>query len=65
MLQVSKAPQEVIRNLGVAFKLFFERHAGHPRFKKKDRSVDSYRADYGAGIQDIGAFSMLSQILPK
>jgi len=39
MLEVTKnAPQQAIKNLGTAFKTFFEGRAKYPRFKKK-RSV--------------------------
>jgi putative transposase len=36
MLEVTKnAPQQVIKNLGTAFKNFFEGRAEYPKFKKK------------------------------
>ena len=48
MLEVTKnAPQQAIKNLGAAFKNFFEGHAKYPRFKKKGVSHDSFRADPG------------------
>lgn len=48
MLEVTKnAPQQAIKNLGAAFKNFFERHAKYPTFKKKGISHDSFRADNG------------------
>ena len=43
MLEVTKcAPQLAIKDLGAAFKNFFEGRAGHPQFKKKGRQ-DSFR----------------------
>ena len=42
------APQQAIKNLGGAFKNFFEGRAKYPRFKKKGVSHDSFRADPGA-----------------
>ena len=48
MLEVTKnAPQQAIKNLGTAFKNFFEGRAKYPRFKKKGVSHDSFRADPG------------------
>ena len=48
MLEVTKnAPQQAIKNLGAAFKNFFEGRAKYPRFKKKGVSHDSFRADPG------------------
>jgi putative transposase len=48
MLEVSKtAPQQAIKNVGTAFKNFFEGRAKYPRFKKKGVSHDSFRADNG------------------
>jgi putative transposase len=48
MLEVSKtAPQQAIKNLGDAFKRFFDHTAKYPRFKKKGIH-DSFRADNGA-----------------
>ena len=48
MLEVTKnAPQQAIRNLGAAFKNFFEGRAEYPKFKKKGVSRDSFRADNG------------------
>jgi len=47
MLDSTKtAPQQTIKNLGVAFKNFFEKRAKYPRFKKKGIR-DSFRADNG------------------
>ncbi len=49
MLEVTKtAPQQAIKNLGTAFKNFFEGRAKYPRFKKKGVSHDSFRADNGS-----------------
>jgi putative transposase len=49
MLESTKnAPQQAIKNLGVAFKNFFEKRAKYPRFKKKGIH-DSFRADNGPG----------------
>jgi putative transposase len=48
MLEVTKnAPQQAIKNLGTAFKNFFEGRAEYPKFKKKGVSRDSFRADNG------------------
>jgi putative transposase len=48
MLEVSKtAPQQAIKNLGMAFKRFFDHTAKYPRFKRKGMH-DSFRADNGA-----------------
>src|SRR3954465_13354434 len=47
MLEVTKvAPQQVIKNLGAAFKRFFEGTSKYPRFKKKGVH-DSFRAENG------------------
>jgi len=47
MLEVTKAaPQQAIRNLGVAFKRYFDKKAKYPRFKKKG-DHDSFRAENG------------------
>ncbi len=52
MLEVTKnAPQQAIKNLGAAFKNFFEGRAEYPRFKKKGVSHDSFRADNGPDKQ--------------
>lgn len=49
MLEVTKvAPQQAIKNLGAAFKRFFEGKAKYPRFKKKGLH-DSFRAENGPG----------------
>ncbi|GIV94082.1 RNA-guided endonuclease TnpB family protein [Chloroflexus sp.] len=49
MLRVPKSiPQQAIKNLGAAFKNFFERRAGYPTHKKKGRD-DSARFDNGPG----------------
>jgi putative transposase len=54
MLESTKnAPQQAIRNLGVAFKNFFEKRARYPRFKKKGIH-DSFRADNGPGTFEVG-----------
>jgi len=45
------APQQAIKNLGTAFKNFFEGRAEYPRFKKKGVSKDSFRADPGTDKQ--------------
>lgn len=48
MLEVTKtAPQQAIKNLGIAFKNFFEGRAKYPKFKKKGVSHDSFRPDNG------------------
>jgi hypothetical protein len=48
MREVTKnAPQQAIKNLGTAFKNFFEGRARYPQFKKKGRANDSFRADNG------------------
>jgi putative transposase len=49
MLEVTKvAPQQAIKNLGAAFKRFFEGKSKYPRFKKKGIH-DSFRAENGPG----------------
>ena len=53
MFEVPKAaPQQAIKNLGDAFKRFFQRTSAYPRFKKKFVD-DSFRADNGPGTFDI------------
>jgi transposase len=48
MLDVTKnAPQQAIKNVGTAFKNFFEGRPKYPKFKKKGKSHDSFRADNG------------------
>jgi putative transposase len=48
MREVTKnAPQQAIKNLGTAFKNFFEGRTKYPRFKRKGVSHDSFRADPG------------------
>jgi putative transposase len=48
ILEVTKnAPQQAIKNLGAAFKNFFDGSAKYPNFKKKGVSRDSFRADPG------------------
>ena len=48
MREVTKnAPQQAIKDLGAAFESFFGGRAKLPRFKKKGRSNDSFRADNG------------------
>jgi putative transposase len=48
MLEVTKnAPQQAIKNVGAAFKNFFEGRAKYPKFKKKRKSNDRFRADNG------------------
>jgi putative transposase len=52
MMEVTKnAPQQAIKNLGTAFKNFFEGRAKYPRFKRKRVSRDSFRADNGPDKQ--------------
>ena len=47
MLEVTKnSPQQAIKNLGTAFKRFFQKKGGYPKFKKKGVH-DSFRADNG------------------
>jgi putative transposase len=49
MLEVTKnAPQQAIKNLGAAFKNFFEGRAKYPKLKKKGVAHDSFRADPGS-----------------
>lgn len=56
MMRAPKAvPQQAIKNLGSAFKAFFEGRARYPNFKAKDRCRDSFRPDNGPGtfrVQD-------------
>jgi putative transposase len=52
MREVTKnAPQQAIKNLGAAFKNFFEGRAKYPTFKKKGATRDSFRADPGSDKQ--------------
>jgi putative transposase len=47
MYEVSKnAPQQAVKNLGIAFDRFFSGLGKYPRFKKKDQE-ESFRADNG------------------
>ncbi len=47
MLEATKvAPQQAIKNLGQAFKRFFQKQSKYPKFKKKGIN-DSFRADNG------------------
>ena len=47
MLGVTKAaPQQAIKNLGLAYKRFFQTKRGYPKFKKKGIH-ESFRADNG------------------
>ena len=47
MLEVTKvAPQQAIKNLGNAFKRFFEKQGKYPKFKKRGIH-DAFRADNG------------------
>jgi len=47
MLEVTKSsPQQSIKDLGKAFKRFFDKNSGYPKFKKKGIR-DSFRADNG------------------
>ena len=47
MLELGKcAPQQAIKNLGVAFKRFFKKQGQYPKFKKKGHH-DSFRCDNG------------------
>ena len=59
MMEVTKnAPQQAIKNLGTAFKNFFEGRARYPRFKKKRVSRDSFRADNGPDKQHPNAVAV-------
>jgi putative transposase len=49
MTEVTK--NAAIKNLGAAFKNFFDGHAKYPRFKKKGVSHDSFRAAPGTDKQ--------------
>lgn len=58
MSEVTKnAPQQAIKNLGAAFKNFFEERAGFPNFKKKGIH-DSFRADNGPQIKGADAVAL-------
>ena len=53
MFEVPKAvPQQAVKNLGDAFKRFFQAKSAYPRFKKKFVD-DSFRADNGPGTFDV------------
>jgi len=55
MLEVTKvAPQQAIKNLGIAFSRFFKKQGKYPRFKKKGRH-DSFRADNGPSAAGLDA----------
>ena len=55
MADVTKnAPQQAIKNLGTAFKNFFDGRAKFPRFKKKGVH-DSFRADNGPQVKGADA----------
>lgn len=72
MLEVTKvAPQNAIKNVGVAFQNFFRRvkqggKPGYPRFKKKGLH-DSFRADNGPANADSNAVECVGKTikLPK
>ena len=50
MYEVTKcAPQEAVIDLGTAFRAFFEKRGGYPRFKKKGAAGDSFCAANEAG----------------
>ncbi|MDY6992310.1 MAG: RNA-guided endonuclease TnpB family protein [Pseudomonadota bacterium] len=58
MLDVTKvAPQQAIKNLGVAFKRFFTGQGKYPRFKKKGIH-DAFRADNGPASKGMNAVSI-------
>lgn len=58
MLEVTKnAPQQAIKNLGQAFKRFFNKKAKYPRFKKKYIN-DSFRADNGPPAMGLDAVTI-------
>jgi len=55
MLEVTKvAPQQAIKNLGMAFNRFFKKQGKYPRFKKKGIH-DSFRADNGPSAAGLDA----------
>jgi len=67
MLEVTKvAPQQAIKNLGTAFKRFFNGQVKYPRFKKKGIH-DAFRADNGPAAKGMNAVSILGKRikLPK
>jgi len=67
MLDVTKvAPQQAIKNLGIAFKRFFAGQGKYPRFKKKGIH-DAFRADNGPAAQGMNAVPILGKRikLPK
>jgi putative transposase len=74
MLEVSKtAPQQAIKNVGIAYKNFFEdlgkyrrgeiknQAIRRPDWKRKGKSTDSFRADNGPGKADPNAVAVLGQ----
>ena len=63
MFEVPKAaPQQAVKNLGDAFKRFFQGKSAYPRFKKKFVD-DSFRADNGPGTFDVqGRYIRLPKI---
>lgn len=63
MLEVTKvAPQQAIKNLGVAFKRFFNGQGKYPRFKKKGIH-DSFRADNGPASKGMNAVLIVGKNL--
>lgn len=67
MLKVTKvAPQQAIKNLGTAYKRFFNKTSAYPRFKKKGRG-DSFRADNGPTTKGADAVKIIGRKieLPK
>lgn len=58
MLEVTKnAPQQSIKNLGLAFNRFFKKHSNYPKFKKKFIN-DSFRADNGPPAMGLDAVTI-------
>lgn len=68
MSEVTKsAPQQAIKNLGLAFKRFFRKKARYPRFKSKYDGRDSFRTDNGPLVKGMDALKVRERkvLLPR
>lgn len=62
MQEVTKnAPQQAIKNLGAAFNRFFKGKAQYPKFKKKGKVKDSFRADNGPAQKGFDAVRVVGK----
>jgi putative transposase len=61
MIHVTKsAPQQAIKNLGQAFKRYFNKVSAYPKFKKKGKH-DSFRADNGPQKVGLSALKIIDK----